>query len=320
MLTLGVIFHEFPDLHWLKSQIAQGFGNRMGWGNLILETDGFPSVIIHTVSHECFRPDIKGPFSFFLNIRGNSLCTVEGDTRRIGEGSYFISNSRQPYTLEIEKGSPAETFNIHFGEHFAESVLHSLVTPADRILDQGSGRQLTPFSFFNQLHRRDAVFDALISGIIRTYREDGFDKLLFEEQLTTLLTYHLQQHRHIADRVRKLPSVRLSTRIQLYKQLSRAMDVIHSCPGGELSLETLSSTAFLSKYHFLRLFRQAYGYSPHQYIQQQRIEKARRLLARTSTPVSEVADLLGFANSQSFSRLFAQRMGVSPSGYRGHAK
>lgn len=98
------------------------------------------------------------------------------------------------------------------------------------------------------------------------------------------------------------------------------MDVIHSCPGGELSLETLSSTAFLSKYHFLRLFRQAYGYSPHQYIQQQRIEKARRLLARTSTPVSEVADLLGFANSQSFSRLFAQRMGVSPSGYRGHAK
>ncbi|HVU85326.1 MAG TPA: AraC family ligand binding domain-containing protein, partial [Puia sp.] len=196
-----MIFHEFPDLHWLKSQIAHGFGNRMGWGNLILETDGFPSVIIHTVSHECFRPDIKGPFSFFLNIRGNSLCMVDSDTRRIGEDSYFISNSRQPYTLQIEKGSPAETFNIHFGEHFAESVLHSLITPADRILDQGSERQLTSFSFFNQLHRRDAVFDALISRIIRTYKEDGFNKLLFEEQLTSLLTYHLQQHRHIADRL-----------------------------------------------------------------------------------------------------------------------
>lgn len=315
-----MIFHEFPDLHWLKSQIAQGFGNRMGWGNRRLETDGFPSVIIHTVSHECFRPDIKGPFSFFLNIRGNSFCTVDGDTRRIGEGSYFISNRQQPYTLEIEKGSPTETFNIHFGEHFAESVLHSLITPADRILDQGTERQLTPFSFFNQLYRRDAVFDALISRIIRTYREDGFNKLLFEEQLTTLLTYHLQQHRHIADMVHRLPPVRLSTRIQLYKQLSRSMDVIHSCPGEELSLETLSSAACLSKYHFLRLFRQAYGYSPHQYIQQQRMEKAQHLLACTGTPVSEVADLLGFANSQSFSRLFTQRMGLSPSQYRDHTK
>ncbi|MBN9384188.1 MAG: helix-turn-helix transcriptional regulator [Chitinophagaceae bacterium] len=315
-----MILHEFPDLHWLKNQIAQGWDNRLGWGNLILETDGFPSVIINTVSHECFRPDIKGPFSFFLNIRGSSFCTVDGETRRIGENSYFISNRQQPYTLQIEKGAKTETFNIHFGEHFAESILHSQITPADRILDQGTERRVTLFSFFNQLHRRDAVFDALISRIARTYKEDGFNRLLFEEQLTTLLTYHLQQHRHITDVVRKLPPVKLSTRIQLYKQLSRAMDVIHSCSGDELSLEMLSSAACLSKYHFLRLFRSAYGYSPHQYIQQVRMEKARHLLAVTRVPVAEVADLLGFADSQSFSRLFSQRMGVSPSQYRSLTK
>ena len=315
-----MILHEFPDLHWLKSQITQGFSNRLGWGNLILETDGFPSVIIHTVTHECFRPDIKGPFSFFLNLRGNSHCTVDGETRRIGEGSYFISNRQQPYTLQVEEGSETETFNIHFGEHFAESVLHSLITPTDRILDQGMEKQLTLFSFFNQLHKRDDVFDALIGRIIRSYKEDGFNKLLFEEQLADLLTYHLQQHRHITDAVRKLPSVKVATRIQLYKQLSRAMDAIHSCPGEELTLEMLSSAACLSKYHFLRLFRNVYGHSPHQYIQQLRMEKARSLLSRTDAPVSEVADLLGFVNSQSFSRLFFQRMGVSPSRYRSLTK
>jgi len=316
----GVILHEFPDLRWLKDQIAQGFENRLGWGNLTLDTAGFPSVIIHTVSQECFRPDIKGPFSIFLNLKGSSLCTVDGETRRIDEGSYFISNRQQPYTLQIEKGSPAETFNIHFGERFAESVLYSLITPADRILEQGMEGRLELFAFFNQLHRRDAVFDALIGRIIRAYRKDGFNKLLFEEQLTDLLTCHLQQHRHIADKVRKLPPVKLSTRIQLYKQLSRAMDAIHSYPGEELSLEMLSSAACISKYHFLRLFRSAYGLSPHQYIQQLRIEKARDLLSRTNTPVSDVADLLGFMDSQSFSRLFSQRMGVSPSVYRSLAK
>jgi AraC family transcriptional regulator len=98
------------------------------------------------------------------------------------------------------------------------------------------------------------------------------------------------------------------------------MDAIHSYSGDVLTLEMLSSAACVSKYHFLRLFRSAYGFSPHQYIQQLRIEKARGLLSHTDTPVSEVADLLGFVNSQSFSRLFSQRMGVSPSQYRVLAK
>lgn len=313
-----MILHEFPDLGWLKSQIAHGFDNRLGWGNRCLETAGFPSVIIHTVTHECYRPDIEGPFSFFLNIRGKSAVTVDGETRQIGDGSYFVSNRQQPYTLQIEEGAVTETFNIHFGEYFAESVLHSLVTPADKILEEGGERQ--PFSFFNQLHRRDAVFDALIGRIIYDHKEHGFDKLRFEEQLTTLLTYHLQQHRDIRDMVHRVPSIRLSTRIQLYKQLSRAMDAIHSFSGDELSLDMLATMACLSKYHFLRLFRMAYGNSPHQYIQQLRIEKARSILSRTDTPISDVADALGFVNSQSFSRLFAQRMGVSPTAYRALTK
>ncbi|HVU57829.1 MAG TPA: helix-turn-helix transcriptional regulator [Puia sp.] len=315
-----MIFHEFPDIYWLKSQIARRFDNRLGWKNYRLATDGFPSVVIHTVSRECFRPDIKGPFSFFLNLRGSSLCTVDGSTTRVGEDSYFISNDAQSYTLQIEEGSTTETFNIHFGEHFANTVLHALVTPADRILDQGMEGKGIAFSFFNQLHRRDGVFNTLIDQMVRRHREHGFDKLLFEEQLTTLLSHHLQQHRHIADMVRKLPPVRLSTRIQLYKQLSRAMDLIHSSDGEELSLDLLSAEACLSKYHFLRLFRSAYGYSPHQYIQEQRMEKARMLLSRSDTPVSDVADRLGFINSQSFSRLFTQRMGVSPSKYRVSSK
>lgn len=316
----SMIFHEFPDLHWLKSQIARRFDNRMGWGNLSLDTDGFPSVVIHTVSRECFRPDIKGPFSFFLNLKGSSLCTVDGRTTRVGEGSYFVSNDAQNYTLQIEEGAPAETFNIHFGEHFAGSVLHALTTPADRILDQGREGRAIDFSFFNQLHQRDAVFDTLIAAMAGWHKEHGFDKLLFEEQLTALLTHHLQQHRHIVDIVHKLPPVRVSTRIQLYKQLARAMDLIRCNSGQELSLEMLAAEACLSKYHFLRLFRGAYGYSPHQFIQQQRMDKASALLTRTNMPVADVADLLGFVNSQSFSRLFTQRMGVSPSGYRVLAK
>lgn len=317
----AMIFHEFPDLSWLKRQIAQGFSNRLGWGNLPLDTEGFPSVIIHTKIRECFRPDVKGPFSFFLNIQGNSLCSVDRQTTRVDEDYYFVSNQSQLYTLQVEESScPTETFNIHFGEFFSESVLNSLVTPADRILDAGTEKQLSPVLFFNQLHRRDANFNALIRSILTSHQEMGPDKLRFEEQLTALLSYHLQQHHHIAHIVNNLPPVRKATRIELYKRLSRAMDVLRSDFCGTISLDQLAAEACLSKYHFLRLFRKAYGLSPYQYIQQLRIEKARVLLADPVIPVADIAELLGFDNSQSFSRLFFQKMGLYPTQYRLRSK
>ena len=316
-----MILHEFPDLNWLKSQIAHGFNNRLGWGNLQLETDGFPSVIIHTKVSECFRPDIKGPFSFFLNLQGNSACSVDRQTTRVNEDNYFVSNRSQLYTLQVEESScKTETFNIHFGEFFSESVLNSLITSADKILDAGTEKQLSPVLFFNQLHRRDATFNGLISSILTSHKESGYNRLRFEEQMTALLTYHLQQYNHIAQIVNKLPPVRKSTRVELYKRLSRAMDVLHSGFYGEVSLDELAAEACLSKYHFLRLFRTAYGLSPYQYIQHLRIEKARILLADSALPVTDIAGLLGFDNSQSFSRLFFQKTGLYPTQYRLHKK
>ena len=316
-----MIFHEFPDLTWLKNQVSRGFSNRLGWGNLLLDTEGFPSVIINTKVRESFRPDIKGPVSFFLNIRGNSFCSVDRQTTLIDEDNYFVSNRSQLYTLQVEEGSGVtETFNIHFGDLFSESVLNSLVTPTDRILDAGTEKQLSPFLFFNQLHRRDAVFNTLIRAIMTSYRETGFNKLRFEEQLTALLSHHLQQHRHTAEMVSNLPPARMATRVELYKRLSRAMDVLRSGFCGEISLDQLAAEACLSKYHFLRLFRMAYGLSPYQYIQQLRIEKARVLLAGSFMPIADLAALLGFDNSQSFSRLFYQRMGLYPTQYRLRSK
>jgi len=316
-----MIFNEFPNLAWLKSQIAQGFNNRLGWGNLPLDTEGFPSVIIHTKVRECFRPDIKGPFSFFLNLRGNSLCSVERQTTRIDDNNYFVSNRSQLYTLQVEEGAgDTETFNIHFGEFFSESVLNALVTPADKILDAGTTKQVSPVLFFNQLHRRDATFNALVNAILTSHKESGFNKLRFEEQLTALLNYHLLQHQHITQIVNKLPPVRTATRVELYKRLSRAMDVIRNGFCGEVSLDQLAAEACLSKYHFLRLFRTAFGLSPYQYMQHLRLEKARVLLADSSMPITELAGLLGFDNSQSFSRLFFQKMGLYPTQYRSNVK
>lgn len=315
-----MILREFPDLGWLKRQIDQGFRDKKGWGDLQLEREGFPSVVIHTEATACYRPDVKGPVSLFVNLRGASQCTVDGETRIIREDTYFISNRSQPYTFAVGKGESAETFNIHFGEHFVESVYNALFTPIGQTLDRGDRQDVSELHFFNRLYRRDAEFDRVIQWMLRSYQQDGFNKLLFDEQLFCLLGLLVKEDRSVRAAIDALPTVRRSTREELYRRLSRSVDLIHSIFPAPVDLAEIAGAAYLSKFHFLRLFKQAYGVSPYQYIQELRVAKARQLLSGTTMAVAEIAAFLGFDNPQSFSRLFFQRMGMYPVSFRAAVK
>lgn len=82
-----------------------------------------------------------------------------------------------------------------------------------------------------------------------------------------------------------------------------------------LDLDHLSDIAYMSKYHLLRLFKRYYGQSIHQYQISLRIEKAKSLL-RQGHKIGETCYAVGFESPTSFSRLFKERIGCSPSVYQ----
>ena len=83
----------------------------------------------------------------------------------------------------------------------------------------------------------------------------------------------------------------------------------------QLDLEEVSKKAFISKFHFHRLFRKVYRQTPHQYITKKRIDKAKDLLAENK-PVTEVCNEVGFESIGSFGTLFRKMTGDSPLSYR----
>jgi len=98
-------------------------------------------------------------------------------------------------------------------------------------------------------------------------------------------------------------------------RLLRARDAIHARYPEPLSLAQLAREAALSPFHFLRLFRAAFGRTPHQYLTQVRLEAAKRLLL-DDAPVTDVCFEVGFQSLGSFSALFARRVGAPPSAFR----
>ncbi|HZR43879.1 MAG TPA: helix-turn-helix domain-containing protein, partial [Ktedonobacteraceae bacterium] len=99
-------------------------------------------------------------------------------------------------------------------------------------------------------------------------------------------------------------------------QIKRVMDFTLAHLDQDLSLEALAQQIGFSAYHFARLFRQATGESPHQFVLRQRIERAQRLLAETDVPLAHVALECGFANQSHLSLVFKRHLGLTPRAYR----
>ncbi len=83
----------------------------------------------------------------------------------------------------------------------------------------------------------------------------------------------------------------------------------------EVNLDIIADEAYFSKYHFIRLFKSAYGKTPHQYLSGVRIEEA-KLLLQTGMDVSEVCYSVGFNSITSFTALFKKCTAVTPALYR----
>jgi AraC-like DNA-binding protein len=94
-------------------------------------------------------------------------------------------------------------------------------------------------------------------------------------------------------------------------QLRRARDHADRSYAQSLSLEELASVACMSKYHFLRLFRETYGITPMEYVSRRRIERAQDLLRATNLTVTEVCFAVGFSSLGSFSSRFRALVGES---------
>jgi len=87
-----------------------------------------------------------------------------------------------------------------------------------------------------------------------------------------------------------------------------------------VDLESAAQEAGLSAFHFLRLFANVLGVTPHQYLIRSRLRRAARLLADDARSITDVAFDAGFADLSNFMRTFRRAAGVSPRRFRQAAK
>lgn len=104
-----------------------------------------------------------------------------------------------------------------------------------------------------------------------------------------------------------------------YYRLQRVFEFIEAHLEDDITVETLASTACLSRFHFARAFKAATGKAPHQFISVKRLELAKSLLTEGRRSLMDVALTCHFSSQANFSRAFHRATGITPGQYRAMA-
>lgn len=102
----------------------------------------------------------------------------------------------------------------------------------------------------------------------------------------------------------------------IYQRIAAAKVFIDENYHESIDLEKIARQAFMSRFHFHRIFTRVYKKTPHQYVTHIRLEAAKLLLAKEGISITDVCKMIGFESSGSFSTLFSRQSGQSPQYYR----
>jgi transcriptional regulator GlxA family with amidase domain len=120
--------------------------------------------------------------------------------------------------------------------------------------------------------------------------------------------------RYVFDACRERPERGVRSRLEAVRQ---AIDTRYFL---DIDVHTLAETARMSLHHFIRVFHDMFGMSPHRYLTLVRVEAAKRLLLASSEPIEAIAVGVGFRSGPSLNRAFKRIEGASASEYWQTAK
>jgi AraC family transcriptional regulator len=243
----------------------------------------------------CFQQHVISVHDFADPARSERSFAGRKKLERLGRGDVVIMPAGVPHTDVWDK--PGEfTLLILEPRRLAEAAF----SPGDS----------APIELIPQFAMRDPLIAGIGAALKAEMLAEGPGTTLYAEHLTGALGAHL---------IRKYSSSKplaAGPRGLSKQQLQRALEFIHDNLGTELSVAQIAAAAYLSQYHFARLFKLAVGVAPHQYIIEQRIQRSRLLLASRELSVEEISFRVGFASQSHFTAQFRKLTGMSPSEYR----
>lgn len=251
----------------------------------------WPDVVVNTAYRELEKEVLESSFTIF-SVNTDGLVTVSLKNRdvRFCRETLCVINPYERFSFSLKASQPVQLTNVHLSIDTYRQMLSNILLSDEVQLEQPDDTQ-RDYSFGNHLFFNEPAFRRQLLSL----KDDDHDGYL--AGLTNMLRRLIEKNQKSALRI---PSARPATRAELFRRVAIGRDIIFSRyndPG--LTVDSLSRDVSMSRFHFLRVFKQAYGYTPHKLIQQVRVKKALEFLKAGQLSVTDIAEEVGFAEANS---------------------
>jgi len=232
-------------------------------------------------------------------LSGGIYVTIGETELELSAGQIAFTNAGQNHS---GRGRQAELVSI--------GIDPAMITEA--MAEIGQVYQSTQIAFRSAAGTDDAI-SAAARLMAAEVSSDKPGQAAMLDALGRQLAVHLLRS-HIT--VSRSASIELSRAGPVDRRLRRAIEFMHDNYSRELNLDEIAAAAYLSEYHFAHLFKRITGLSPHVYLANLRLERARDLLVDTALPISEIAATVGYQSQSHFTKVFKAVTGVTPRAFR----
>jgi AraC-like DNA-binding protein len=256
-------------------------------------------------------PEHASALGLLMSGKGTCDYYVNGERNIIWGNRLFLVNRQSKLAINASKKESAPAL-LFFHSGLPELVQHSLDCSDEELLEENNAAHYYDFSWLERMHDNPTLGHTLHSLIALGSGCSSFASLKADIMIRNLFEQLWLANRAAMQLSKNISAVKLSTRLEIFKRVSIAKEWIEANCCLRITLEQMASVARMNSQHFLRMFRQVYKTTPHQYLVSCKLEKAMQLLQAARLPVNEICNSIGFESVQSFTLLFRKRFGMPP--------
>lgn len=222
----------------------------------------------------------------------------------------FVEHLYRPGTLTIMPSGPVRDLRLHTPSDFIHCALEEDFT---RGVIEELDRQVVPRPVF-----RGGIQDKSIRRIIGMLAEELEAERPLGRLYVDSLAHALETRYLLLDCASDArPDSGVTTLPP--RILNRVLEKIEANLDTDLSLDSLAEESGYSRAHFLRMFREATGLTPHRYILNLRLSRAQDYLKQKGSSIIDVAVSCGFSSQSHMTAVFRQRLETTPAEFRRNA-
>jgi AraC-like DNA-binding protein len=239
---------------------------------------------------------------------GEEVYYANGKKYTVKEGEYIIGNDFTHSVVHIDKSVPVQGLCIDISPQIISEVA---------LYHDVNGSDLREFLlsdqfFVNRYNVKNTSLGYTLNDINTRIKAGAFRNDLHQNELFySLAESIITDQRFVFDHLSKMSFKKEVTNEEVFRAMLNAKAHMDAHIMDNLSLEELSKQIGISKYHFLRVFKNTFGISPYQYQKRMRLLQARQELI-LGHDILETAIRYGYFNVQSFTKAFKTAFGKTP--------